>query len=720
MSAFTAVIDQLINGLTIGIVYVLLAAGLSIIFGVMDVINFAHGELFALGAYFALAVAGVQLLEGLPFHAFWISLLLAPLAVAVVGGGIERLTIRPLYGRNPLYHILLTFGLVLVFKDVIETRCCPPYFLLFRGTSRSSVSLPPMLEGQVALGAGITVATYSVFVIAAGTVVALGTWWALNNTKVGLIVRAGAQDRGMVRHLGIDIDRYYTLVFAFGSALAAVAGIVLAGRQGVFPAMGDSVIIPAFVIVVLGGLGSFRGAVVGGLGVGLIQTMLTSPPVLGEYVPSEELSGVVVFILMIIVLLARPQGLFGNPEWQSSGEEGELLTGSGEGVLGPTWRKRLGIGLVALLALVPLGVGVRYSTYVVDSLLVTMMIWALFALSLDFVLGYAGLVSLGHVLFFGVGAYTSVLVAQGKVAGLFADTPVAALLSVLGYSDSVFLALATGVGVAAVLAWVVGYLSIRVAGVYFAMITLAFAELVRNAVLKLQWAGSTDGLSTADNLDYGIFGQGIGEVGDVVLVEELTIGPVLVIGGEVHLSYYFVLVTVAGSYLLARRMMNAPFGSVLQAIRESEQRAKFLGYDTTAYKRRAFVVSGALAGLAGGLLPITTGIVLSVGPSDLHWIVSGEVIVATILGGMGTLYGPMLGAGLFVGAEELLVEYTDQWQAILGLLFVFFVIFVPRGLVSLPALLDRHLDLDLGGGGGETGADPGPAPEADADREVDD
>ncbi|WP_458209418.1 ABC transporter permease [Haladaptatus sp. NG-SE-30] len=652
-----ALFEQLLNGLTIGAVYVLLAAGLSIIFGVMDVINFAHGEFFALGAYLAFAIVAVGTGGGV----FWVALLVAPLLVAVVGAVIERATIRPLYGRNPLYHILLTFGLVLIFKDAIA---------LIWGDNPKPFAKPLTLRGPIDLF-GFSYSKYNLFVIGIGVVMAIGTWLILNRTRFGLVVRAGSQDREMVRHLGIDIDRYYTVVFAFGAFLAALAGIVLGAKQGVYTGMGNSVIIPAFVIVVLGGLGSFRGAVLGGFAVGVLETFFRTPP-FGLDAVLPDIGGVVVFLLMIGVLLVRPQGLFGNPEWESSDGSGELLTGGSGGLIDDTTRFRLGAVAVGLLFLAPLGIGVLYTSYEVNSLLLTALVWALFALSLDFVMGYAGLVSLGHVLFFGLGAYGTVLTVEYA-------TP------------SVFAALAVGIVVAALVAWGVGHLSIRVSGVYFSMITLGFAELFFQLVQNVEFTGGSDGLFGFAPV-YGLMSGP--EVGDVALL------------GDIELFYYFVLVLVVGSYLLARRMMNAPFGNVLQGIRESEERASFVGYDVTAYKRRAFVVSGALAGLAGGLSAIHTS---GVAPSFLAWIKSGEVIVMTILGGMGTLYGPMIGAGVYVALGEVLRSFTEQWQGILGVVFVLFVIFVPRGLVSVPGMLARHTDQEAGGG---------PEPVTDPESEV--
>ncbi|WP_440770283.1 ABC transporter permease [Natronorubrum sp. DTA28] len=643
----TAFLQPLVDGLTIGVVYVLLAAGLSVIFGVMHVINFAHGELFALGAYFALALV-------VPFGgtAFFVALFAAPLLVGLIGVAIERYTVRPLYGRNPLYHILLTFGLVLVINDLIY---------LVWGTGSVNLPVPEILTGTINV-LGINASVYNTFIIVFGGAMALAVWAMLEYTKYGLIIRAGSQDRQMVRNLGIDIDRYYSLVFGMGAALAAVAGIILGGYQAVSPEMGMSVIIPAFVIVVLGGLGSFKGAVVGGLAVGIIQTFLR------HYAPIFE--GLVIFLLMIAVLLIRPRGLFGV---ETEEEGGDLLTGTDGGLLDNRTRKRLGLAMVGLLAVIPLGVGTLYSPYAV-TLMIEIIIWGLFALSLDFVMGYTGLVSLGHALFYGLGAY-------------------AVAITLLHVSQSAFVAIGLAIVISAAIAWFVGYLSIRVGGVYFAMITLAFAELFYNMLYRLDITGGSEGLFGISTY-YGLAGMGI-ELHDIGLF----IGPVALTGQS--LFYYIALGALVASFLLTRRMLNSPFGSVLKSIRENEQRATFIGYETTIYKRRAFVISGALAGLAGGLFTLNSGYAT---PSFAYWLHSGEVIVMVILGGMGTLYGPIIGAGVFFGLEEILTGFTGRWRLVLGTIFVLFVIFLPRGLVSLPAQLAPYV---TGGSG------PGPEPTVD-------
>lgn len=633
---FSAILQQLLDGLTVGMVYVLLAAGLSVIFGVMHVINFAHGELFALGAYFAVAIAAP--IGG--STGFYVALVTAPLLVGILGVLIERFTVRPLYGRNPLYHILLTFGLVLVINDSI--------FLIW-GPESSSITRPDIITGSLEV-LGFTFSRYALFIIFFGGAVALAVWAMLKFTRYGLIIRAGAQDRQMVQNLGINIDRYYSLVFGLGAALAAIAGIIIAGRSEVSPSLGFEFIIEAFVIVVLGGLGSFPGAVVGGLGVGILQESILRP-----FVP--QLEGMVIFVLMIGVLVFRPQGLFGS---ELEKENGSLIAGSTGGLLPDQVRFKLGAVMVVFLALLPIGGGFLFSEFWVE-FGVRLLIWGLFALALDFVMGYTGLVSLGHALFWGLGAYVSAIV-------------------LVNFTGSALVAAAAALVVGAAVAWGVGYLSIRVHGVYFALITLAFAELYFNLVRRLDITGGSEGLF-GFNAYYGIAGTGINLDQIAIFV-----GPVTLTGAS--LFYYIALAALIASFLITRRMLQSPFGAVLKSIRENEERVRFLGYNPTVYKRRAFVVSGVFATLAGALFSLNTGFV---SPGAAAWERSADVVVMVILGGLGTLFGPIIGAFAFFGLEELIQHYTGRWRLVLGLIFVFFVIFLPKGIVSLPAKLQGFI-----------------------------
>lgn len=281
---------QVFNGLINGAFFALLSLGLAVIFGMLRVVNFMHGALYMLGAfatYLLGASAGVS---------FWWALLLAPLAVAAIGVVLERLFLRRLYDVDPLYNLLLTFGLTLVLQDAMRLRF---------GIQGVPYSAPSLLKGAVVWG-NLLFPTYRLFVLGFSMLICLLTWWVIEWTRVGMIVRAATENPGLTRALGIDVDRWVPPVFAFGVALAALAGVLAAPMRNVSPLMGADLIITTFAIVVIGGLGSILGSVVTGFLVGVIVALgaVYYPPV----------SNTLVFVLMAIILLLRPTGLFGSLE----------------------------------------------------------------------------------------------------------------------------------------------------------------------------------------------------------------------------------------------------------------------------------------------------------------------------------------------------------------------------------------------------------------------
>ncbi|MCU4121152.1 branched-chain amino acid ABC transporter permease [Variovorax sp. N23] len=278
---------QVFTGLALGAIYVLLAVGLSLIFGMLTVVNFAHGAFFMLGAYIGVFAAEQT-------GSFWAALVLAPLAVAVVGMACERWLIRPLYGRGIDYPLLLTFGLAYIMVEGVR--------IVF-GKSGLPFDTPEILQGSVSLGFA-DFPTYRLFVIAVVAALLLGLWLLIERTSFGLIVRAGARDPVIVRVLGIDVSRVWLLVFGMGTGIAALAGVLSAPLQGVSPEMGTSVLTVAFVVTVVGGMGSLMGAVVAGLLVGVVESLAVL------FFP--EAAKVSMFVLMAGVLLVRPQGLFGR------------------------------------------------------------------------------------------------------------------------------------------------------------------------------------------------------------------------------------------------------------------------------------------------------------------------------------------------------------------------------------------------------------------------
>jgi branched-chain amino acid transport system permease protein len=278
---------QLVTGIALGAVYALLAIGLSLIFGMLTVVNFAHGAFFMVGAFLGVYFLGLT-------GNFWLSLVIAPLVVGVIGLVAERFLVRPLYGRGIDYPLLLTFGLSYVLIDVVRA--------LF-GIEGLPSSTPASLRGAVDLGFG-HFPLYRLFLIGATAVVVLALWLFLEKTRYGLIIRAGSRDSEIVRILGIDISKVWWLVFGLGTGIAGLSGVLAAPTRAVNPEMGISVLAESFVVTVVGGMGSLPGAVVAGLLVGIVfsMTALLAPAY-------AEMS---IFVLMALVLLVRPQGFFGK------------------------------------------------------------------------------------------------------------------------------------------------------------------------------------------------------------------------------------------------------------------------------------------------------------------------------------------------------------------------------------------------------------------------
>jgi branched-chain amino acid transport system permease protein len=283
-----ALFGQLLLGLINGSFYALLSLGLAIIFGLLDVVNFAHGALYMLGAFVAL-IGFTSLGIG-----YWPALLLAPLVVGVLGVVIERVMLRRLYGLDPLYGLLLTFGLALILEGLFHEHY---------GNSGSPYPVPDILQGGVRLPF-MFLPQYRAWVVVCALVVCFGCWLVIERTKLGAYLRAGTENPRLVQAFGINVPLMRTLTYAFGVALAAFAGVMAAPVYQVSPMMGSNLIIVVFAVVVIGGMGSIVGAIVTGVGLGLIEglTRYLYPPA----------SSVVIFLIMAIVLMIRPAGLFGR------------------------------------------------------------------------------------------------------------------------------------------------------------------------------------------------------------------------------------------------------------------------------------------------------------------------------------------------------------------------------------------------------------------------
>jgi branched-subunit amino acid ABC-type transport system permease component len=281
-------LGQALNGLAYGALLFLLSVGLTLIFGMLDVVNLAHGSFYMLGAYAGLATLAAT-------GSFWLAALAAPVAVGVIGACVERGLLRPLYRRGPLDQVLLTFGLIYVFEDLVKW--------LWGGRIRS-IPPPEAFSGSVTLG-WVTLPSYRLFVIVFGLAVGLGLWALIERTRLGAIIRAGVYDAEMAAGVGIDIGRVFTLVFAFGAALGGLSGVIAGPIQSAYPSMGVSILIPALIVVVVGGLGSLKGSLAGSLIIGQAETF-------GKvWLPGVSM--LMIYLVMALVVLLRPQGLFGRP-----------------------------------------------------------------------------------------------------------------------------------------------------------------------------------------------------------------------------------------------------------------------------------------------------------------------------------------------------------------------------------------------------------------------
>lgn len=283
-----AFLGQLMLGLVNGAFYAMLSLGLAVIFGLLDIVNFAHGALYMVGAF-----AAWIMLDKWGIN-FWAALVLAPLVVGLLGVAIERVFLKRLYGLDPLYGLLLTFGLALILEGVFRDQY---------GVSGQSYPVPDALAGATDLGF-MVLPNYRAFVVLASVVVCLGTWFLIERTRLGAYLRAGTENAKLVQAFGVNVPLMVMLTYGGGAALAGLAGVLAAPVIQVAPLMGSNLIIVVFAVVVIGGMGSILGSIVTGLGLGVVEgfTRVFYP----------EASNVVVFVIMVIVLMVRPTGLFGK------------------------------------------------------------------------------------------------------------------------------------------------------------------------------------------------------------------------------------------------------------------------------------------------------------------------------------------------------------------------------------------------------------------------
>jgi branched-chain amino acid transport system permease protein len=610
-----ALLFQALNGLAAASSLFLVGAGLSLIFGVTRIINIAHGSFYMLGLYlaatFALKVGG-----GL---GFWGGILAAGLVVAALGALVEVLLLRRIYQVPELFQLLATFALVLIINDAAQYVWGPEDLLGPRA---------PGLRGSVEI-LGRNFPTYDLFLIAIGPLVLLLIHLMLAKTRFGRLIRAATQDREMVGALGVNQAMLFTVVFVLGAFLAGFGGALQVAREPANLGLDLVVISDAFVVVVVGGMGSITGAFLAAIIIAEVKALCIGLGLVhfGAFaVNFSKLTLVAEFLVMAIVLIVRPYGLLGRPQ-AAVRNPAEIDDPIRPATLA---LKATAAAVLIGLLLLPLA---NVSPYALV-LGVDVLIAILFATSLHFIMGPGGMHSFGHAAYFGLGAYGAALmvkfVAAATPVALIA-APLAALLGALLF----------------------GWFAVRLSGVYLAMLTLAFAQIVWS--ILFQWEDVTGGSN-------GILG----------------IWPQAPFDSRTAFYLLTLALAVAG-VLLLRRFLFAPFGYAMRAGRDSVLRAESIGINVKRVHWIGFAIAGTFGGVAGGIFAFAKG---TISP-DVAWVSrSIDAMVMVLLGGIQTLTGPIVGAAVFTVLQDNVMRQTTFWRGLLGAVILLLVLVFPGGIVG--------------------------------------
>jgi branched-chain amino acid transport system permease protein len=597
-------IVQFLTGFASAASLFLAASGLSIIFGVTRIVNFAHGAFYMLGAYIAFTLT--ERFSG--SFGFWGGIVAAALIAAAIGVLVEMVLLRRIYHVPELFQLLATFGLTLMVEDLV---------VLIWGPSDLLGRRAPGFKGAVDFF-GQNIPSYELFLIVLGPVVLLLLWLLFQRTRWGVLVRAATQDRDMVAALGVNQKWLFTSVFALGVFLAGLGGALQIPRDAVNHAMDLRVIVEIFVVVVIGGLGSIVGA--------FVAAVLVSELNAFGILIFPKISIILVFLVMAVVLIVRPWGLFGKQEAPARRTPGLAVE---------VWRpltsgERISAVIAVIVsAALPLVAG-DYALNVGAEI----AIFVIFAASLHFLMSAGGLASFGHAAYFGLGAYGVAFLAKLVGLPMIASLLLGPLLGLLG-------------------AALFGFFAVQLSGVYFAMLTLAFAQIVWS--IAFQWVALTGG-------DNGILG---------VWPERWAASPA---------RFYWLSLFIAVLAVAALRIaVFSPFGFALRATRDSPLRAEAIGIDGKAVQWTAFVIAGTFAAIAGALFAYLKG---SVFPDNLGISLSVDALVMVLLGGVETVSGAIVGAIVYKALSIWLVSQTDLSKLVLGGFIVLIVVVFPKGIVG--------------------------------------
>jgi branched-chain amino acid transport system permease protein len=610
---FSFLLVQALSGLASASSLFIIASGLTLVFGVTRIVNFAHGSFYMLGAYVAVTIVPWLLqIERSP-TLFFAGVLISATVVGVLGVAMEILLLRRIYKVPELFQLLATFGVVLMVQDAVLHIWGP---LDIAGPRAPGLRHGVMILDQRFPG-------YELFLICAGPVVLGLLWLLMHKTRFGILLRAATRDREMVGALGVNQALLFTGTLFLGAFLAGLGGALQIPRIAASAQMDLSIITEAFVVTVIGGMGSIGGAFLAALLIGQLQAfgVLIFP----------KITLVLVFLLMALVLVVKPWGLLGRPEAAPA-------SATPEGIASPrrfrVFEKLLLVLALLVAALLPV-FGDAYAVKVATEVL----IFALAAFSLNFLVSNGGIVSFGHAAYFGLGAYASGLLVTRL--GLPMEPALIAAPLAGGFFAALF-----------------GYFIVRLQGIYLAMLTLAFAQIAY--AVCFQWVEVTGG-------DNGIVG----------------VWPAPWAASRIAYHYLVLVVAVLGIIAL-RHVIYAPFGASLRAARDSAARAEAIGINVRAHRWLGFTIAGAAAGLAGGLYAFSKG---SIDPTLLGIPLSVDFLAMILLGGMQSVIGPVLGAAAFHSIKDIFMPLTDHWRFFLGASIIALVLIFPRGLGGAYAAL---------------------------------
>jgi len=614
-------------GISFGSILFLLGAGLSLTMGLMRIVNLTHGALYMVGAYAGLAAAKFS-------GNFVIGLVAGAICTGIIGFIMETGFLRRLY-RQEQSQVLLTIGFIYIITNLTQWVW---------GPKPLSGVIPAVFSGFMPIG-NITFPVFRFVIIAFGLIMAVLLWLFQEKTKIGAIIRAGMDNREVTTALGINLRVIFTGIFALGAFIAGLCGLMGAPLMGINLQIGWDALMLAMIVVIVGGTGSIQGAFFGGLIIGLLDAFGKA------YFPNFAYFAI--YAALILILLFKPSGLMGRVmSVQMTADQLQSVQGSGPkqsqaekvsltAAYQTTWQRRLyNLAPYLIITVLLLVLPTFLSSYYL-SMLTKVLIFAIIATSLDLIMGYTGLFSMGHAAFLGIAGYTVGILSVRMGIGLFwILVPAAIFLSMVA-------------------AAIIGYISLRVSGVYFLLVTLAFGQLL--SIVATKWfkvTGGSDGL-------VGILRPNLGIPGLTLTTDRF---------------YYLVFIAFAICFVLLYRIVHSSFGRALVGIRENEMRMRSLGYNTWALKYVAMIIAGAFAGVAGIFYAYFYGAMV---PGTLAIEMSTAVALMVIMGGSGTLFGPFVGSVVLVLIEHFAMIYVpERWPLILGGIFVACVILVRGGFAS--------------------------------------